>query len=614
MTTSTLSRTTHLLALFALVAFPALASQYADEPAEISADALGAHVRMAGGQPYLPMSDLVSALRGTVRHQGRDFDIRPGGGGLLELNPGAPAGQRRTAKKPTLSVADHLVSKSLIQIGGSQYLPLEDLAAAMGRKANQRRGKWILVQRPGRSNPLLILSQRAIAQLVPSAEATAAQSPAIQRDLRRPVPAPQQPQAGSTEGSKQLKVLPAGPPLRAVVKPSLEVERLGKEFVDRGTEIVVNEPRTLELYWTNPRSQSKGAEWQLSDSDFGPRRRRGAAWATGNTGDCPAGGKCYFKVNLAQTGIVPLTPPGATRNFYLRVLLAEETEDGGASNSVHIEYKKSTQAPTKFTTKGLMPELWQPMTIEVKLDTLSIPDADEPRDEEPYLLVATIWADGTTIDPLNFATSHVRLDASAGAHGNVPPMIYYQGSVAIPASTGTFRRQILPIGLNALELAESFGKTVDVDTLTKNTLIAIVVVAMEEDATSDDTANAARRAMISGLRDGLNQIIQSMTLTQVQSPGFANDLMSRMTALGDQVLDKVKDAAVASTLGDLWWLPGMILTKLGEIADPDDFIGANVAIFRYEDFRKSNAVRIDLPLQGGSDSARYRVTGWARRR
>jgi hypothetical protein len=148
---------------------------------------------------YIPLADIGTALGSAVKYDaGRNrYTVQPSEGGILKLNPehagiiisNRPApeaeGQRvsptaRVMRRPqqpaeqpavpeatSFVIGDQLVSKGIIIINNRPYMPLDDLAAAMGTIVEDRPSPEgggtvrALVPQQG-ATPLLGLSERGI--------------------------------------------------------------------------------------------------------------------------------------------------------------------------------------------------------------------------------------------------------------------------------------------------------------------------------------------------------------------------------------------------------------------------------------------------------------------
>jgi len=199
--------------------------------------------------------------------------------------------------------------------------------------------------------------------------------------------------------------------------------------------------------------------------------------------------------------------------------------------------------------------------------------ADEEDDEEPYLMVAVIYADGTTIDISHPGTSTIRMDHTHQTHGNVPTPYDDLGSGDTVALGFSWERSILPVGLQFADLG-----AVSDTTLTTNTNVYILVVAMEEDALNTSAVTAGWSAACNVLQSELNQIAQTLDLATALNGGPDIDMAA--------LQQKVQDAAEKTTKAKI--MTGDIF-PLDDAVDPDDFVGWGIYRISYETLRNSKS-------------------------
>lgn len=127
------------------------------------------NVRMGGSAPLVPLEDIAKALGSRLEFDSMSgrYSVQPSGNGVLALlERPSPTGDGRTPPVDTsfsFSVADQLVSKGIIIVGGKPHMPLADLASAMNSTLERsNRGAWTLVPRPGAGSGLLGLSEKGI--------------------------------------------------------------------------------------------------------------------------------------------------------------------------------------------------------------------------------------------------------------------------------------------------------------------------------------------------------------------------------------------------------------------------------------------------------------------
>ncbi len=300
--------------------------------------------------------------------------------------------------------------------------------------------------------------------------------------------------------------------------------------------------------------------------------------------------------------------------YYFRVISYQGTNNTNPvqfSNTVAITIKKSDFV-VQFTPKGLgqtvkqkRPELFElsPMPIEIDLRELYIGNDNED-DDEPYLFAVVMLADGTTINPLSLSTSTVRIVSKNKTHGNVPDKDQNgndleEGSTAkIPAATGHFATTITPIGANfAADLEDVNGSIAD--GIANGTAVYVIVIAMEEDGSSTEAVNAARKAMVNELSNKANDAVQALTLQDLMKgvhPAFDPKKIT------DDITDKAIAAAKDKTLTPGWWTPVILLTKSGEIFDRDDLVGVAYKKFTFGELVSAGKDGISFELECSNDA------------
>jgi hypothetical protein len=117
--------------------------------------------------------------------------------------------------------------------------------------------------------------------------------------------------------------------------------------------------------------------------------------------------------------------------------------------------------------------------------------------------------------------------------------------------------------------------------------LGILVVAFDEDSTSDGGIEAGRTALVKELQTQLNEAIRSLSLP---------DENAIKHALVQAALDAIKDATPLLSLGTL---------------DPDDLVGSQVQQCSFEQLAAAAAAGGTIPveLHFRGDEAHYRVTG-----
>jgi hypothetical protein len=320
----------------------------------------------------------------------------------------------------------------------------------------------------------------------------------------------------------------------------------------------------------------------------------------------PAQGKGKV-IGVKWKTLVPAEPKAGAK-FYFRVIAQQGAgrKPVLASNTVVITTKKATSS-VHFTAEGLgltvrkkHPAMFaaSPMPVEVDLQALYVGNDNESADE-PYLLVAVVYADGTTINPLAMSTSTVRIDSHTKTHGNVPDEdpsgedLEQASTAKIPAATGHYEKTIQPIGLDFAADLEDPDGTIG-DAIASGTAVYVVVVALEEDDTTTEAMNAARATMITELQKKADSIIRGTTLQDLMS---GNPPRFDPQQIQEELKGKVVDAAENKTLTPGWWTPVIFQTMIGQIGDPDDLVGVANRKFTFAELLSAGTGGIPFELQ-----------------
>ena len=389
-------------------------------------------------------------------------------------------------------------------------------------------------------------------------------------------------------------------------------------------------PTRLRFRWITLYTGVGYAIWQASDSPF-PTSGKPRLIASGDAGKAPAKGKAqYFYIDFKK---IVKNEKRRPLNYYVRVvtyakekaqlkknlttkkkgltvktsttgkttgrgtLQKESSRDkvmvkktiGNPSSSAKVSIISSS-SDTRFTFPGLHPELYNKMRIHIDLNSLKI--LGTGGDEDPYLLIAVIYADGTTIVPFFDWTTRnaiyfsprptVRIDSPTKTHENVPggdP----GDKLTIPASTGHFEKVIKPIGRR---LAGQLGLSSKQEKgLREATQVAIVVIGFEEDAVpSTEVVNESREKFVKRLGEELNGIIPlRIPIKKGGAPKLPN-LAGSVSDIKEKLREELTDFAKAEGLKEVllriglavhWYLsPGAL--------NADDYIGHALALFSYQ--------------------------------
>ena len=288
----------------------------------------------------------------------------------------------------------------------------------------------------------------------------------------------------------------------------------------------------------------------------------------------------------------------------------------------HLPYA-SRPSGTEFTLLGLRPELLHTMPIAIDLQTLRV---EGDSDVEPYLLVAAIFADGTTIQPqlnvveqqVEFPDSRVRVVGAPRTHGNIAgdnDMDAGQ-TVSIPTDTGHFETTLHPIGL---ELANQFNLSDNQkQDLRANTQIGILVVGLEEDAVpSTETIDEVRDLLLSEIQTEFDAIVRNVVVNAA-NPSQLPDLTAAVQEVQGELVSRIENAAVAKSIAELagyLTIPAApLLGLIPGVLNADDFVGADVFIISYQDLLEAgeSGQAFLMNLTNPDEPARFVIQGRVR--
>lgn len=369
----------------------------------------------------------------------------------------------------------------------------------------------------------------------------------------------------------------------------LEAKKFSGDFTEWSPEGFMEGPRfTVTFRWRSDWESIEFAKVEISDKPFPlpGLETEYDALSIRFAGDSAGKGK-NIRFNVDFRSVASLTPDKEMK-FYVRVRGWQYAREGSPAKHVGRPSRQVaiTYAPpgdsTVFTTKGLYPEIWTPMQIRVSAGPLKIITADEPEDEEPWVILAILYADGTTIDLLKMGLASVRVHSTSGAHGNV----WNDGDLDSGDNPhlleGPWSASILPLGLEILELMESVDSWRDNApshvTLMDNTFIVVAGIAMEEDATSDSDATSIKNTIINSLTSEVNKAVKMIDLGIGSTP---EDLQNQLEQEMGTVMANVMNA-VQNQISDIVYDKIMTLPfTLHELIDADNFVGVAVGKASY---------------------------------
>ncbi len=246
------------------------------------------------------------------------------------------------------------------------------------------------------------------------------------------------------------------------------------------------------------------------------------------------------------------------------------------------------------------------MPFQIRLERFKVINADEDAlysdGDEPYLWVLYFTVDGTTVDlgkpgsaSASFFSPHRRVRdhrggqtqyTQIGSHDNLGRSGVDKGAdFPIPPLLGTYADRLTPIR----------GLPQDQDLAKRATLAGVIVVAMDEDGSSEAAAEAGRREFERAMKEEINAAVRRL------NPNVdANEIARRVA---DRVVDKMKAETLRGWTNVLRFLAG--------VADPDDFIGADFQYTTYEQIERSGTVSFTMDFR--KSGAHYQVTGAFRR-
>lgn len=298
------------------------------------------------------------------------------------------------------------------------------------------------------------------------------------------------------------------------------------------------------------------------------------------------------------------------------------------SNTVKVDFVGSGE-PTQFTDLPVYPSVKSGISTAVELSSLTAygGDGGTDNDMEPYLLVAVVYLDGTTIKPvlnavsnqIGFPNSTVRIAHGPQTHKNVAGnQSMSSGQTVMLPGSFRFETAIRPIGL---DLVRQNNIPIDEKKLREFTTVGILAIGLEEDMVpSTETMNQLWAESVAALKTEFDNVIRGFTLgaSELQNPQVAAQRLEEALrkALGP-VADRLKDAAIAKTLDELanyLAIPGfpMVGTVLAAADAKDDYIGTGVKLISYEELMNSSTIPFQLNLPGNSQPDMYVIHGSAR--
>jgi hypothetical protein len=209
-----------------------------------------------------------------------------------------------------------------------------------------------------------------------------------------------------------------------------------------------------------------------------------------------------------------------------------------------------------------------PLIVRFQLNNIQCTDeGDGPGDAEPYLWTLFFKIDGDTVSVNNSfkLQGTATVVSTPGNHGNLGVAEVAAGeTVPIPPAIGRFQTTLKPIPVTGLS-----GKTV-------GGVAGCIAILMEEDSTPDDAIAQGHEALNKGVREALNQLIPTLSITK-PSPTDA-DLKKLENDVSSAVL-----SAVSSNVS--FWNAVWGFMSFGN--NQDDQIGTAKFFFSHSQLDKS---------------------------
>ena len=404
----------------------------------------------------------------------------------------------------------------------------------------------------------------------------------------------------SNESSNKLTQQPM-PSSKFKFQTFLSAKMFGGDFTKWVTDHKENTPEVVRFRWKTLKGANAepfSFKWQVSTtSSFKKIIKEGSAGMVPESGEYQ-----YFSIDfkkIAPPYTVPVT-------FYVRTVPGAESKLYTSSLPVTVTIIEAGEG-TFFSTKGLYPELWNPVSIRISLNNFKIIQADEPGDEEPYIIAVAIYVDGTTIDLLKIGTSSIRIDATKQTHGNVRST-GIPGVWGLKVWEGPWNRTILPIGLEALDLAEKIykQKAPSKELFLNNTFVIVLAAAMEEDASATSDINSLKNTFVGTLQKELNRAIKSIEVTLATSPSeIQGQVKDQFEVIIKNIENAMKNKIIEIVKGKLLTLP----FSLGQLVDPDNFVGADYGMITLKQLMDQGTVNIPMDFNSCGDcDAHYKLT------
>src|SRR5262249_6641343 len=220
----------------------------------------------------------------------------------------------------------------------------------------------------------------------------------------------------------------------------------------------------------------------------------------------------------------------------LRVVNPLAAGDGGTSRdtsplSCSAGWYQADNPATLATPRRAPP--MPTMDVTLDLEKFRVVQKNEESADEPYLWTIFIKADGSTISLANPASSKAAYRAPPGSHGDLGPgsdNMETNDLVSVPSSIGHWQTKLRTVDGAPSPLPENLS------------IVAAVVVGLEEDATSDSAAEAGRVALVEAIRTEVDKAIRAGVTPNVEE-------------ITDKAKNAVRDAIKSASMSVFSFMP-----------------------------------------------------------
>ncbi len=216
--------------------------------------------------------------------------------------------------------------------------------------------------------------------------------------------------------------------------------------------------------------------------------------------------------------------------------------------------------------------------VRVRLDSLTINRTEDSSGDEPYLWTFFIKVDGSGVNISDLSNSNAIVSAGAGSQHNLTDRENLpRGTVInIPGAVGEYNTCLITLR----------GGDPNADFIKDNTYLAILILAFEEDESSNEAMEAGKARLLSLIQEEVTNRIRSLDPSPV----------------GEETIERIRREVVEEILE----------REIGNfnilgLMDRDDFIGNALAIFRYSTLESSSEISLNFNVRG--DGADYTIRG-----